>query len=79
MTLKLPHPLREQGLKCGREFFQETVEDISSERVAAKLWVPSPLICLEGSRCSFLRTRLVGVRSGFNGIAQKTLICFLQL
>ena len=37
MTLKLPHSLREQGLKCGKEFCQETVEDISLERAAAEL------------------------------------------
>lgn len=38
MTLKLPHPLQKQGLKCGREFCGKTVEEIFLERVAAELF-----------------------------------------
>lgn len=37
MILKLLHPLRGQGLECGREFYGEMVEEISLEGVAAEL------------------------------------------
>lgn len=48
MTLKLPHPPTEQGLKCGREFCWEIVETISLEGVAAEFGVPNPSLCMEG-------------------------------
>lgn len=67
MTLKLPHPLRKQELKCGRNFRGKNVAEISLERVAAELGGPTPPLRMEGD---FLMLSLVRGGGGrFSGSA----------